>query len=130
MACLLISWGGLACVSCAEVTSRSVPRSAGGSRSKWTRSWSGRRAPPRRWRRELHPPRTWTRRRGLPRPGPGQSLPANTVKKKLTNELARVPCAPPPQNQEIRDLPPGTTATVTYMGLCFWFKPLAPLLAP
>lgn len=83
--------GGRPCVSRAEVTSHSAPRSAGGSRSRWTRRWSGRRAPPRRWRRGLHPPRTWSPRRGLPRPGLGQSSPANTVmKKKLTNELAFV----------------------------------------
>uniref|UniRef100_A0A0A9D727 Uncharacterized protein n=1 Tax=Arundo donax TaxID=35708 RepID=A0A0A9D727_ARUDO len=73
----------------AEVTFHSAPRSAGGSRSKWTRRWRGRRPAPTRWRAERHPPRTWSPRRGLPRPGPGQSSPANTSE---GNELV---CLPP-----------------------------------
>ena len=78
---------------CAEVTSHSAPRSAGGSRSKWTSRWSGRRAAPRRrWRRG----RQWSPRRGLPRPGQGQSSPANTKNRKLRNELV-VLCFPSPK---------------------------------
>ena len=108
---------------CAEVKSHSAPRSAGGSRSKWTSRWSGRRAAPRRrWRRG----RQWSPRRGLPRPGQGQSSPANTKNRKLRNELV-VLCFPLPKTKDqipsYLQEPPAYSCYVVY-GFVFLFKPL------
>jgi hypothetical protein len=107
----------------AGVTFRSAPRSAGWSRSKWTRRWRGRRPPARRWLRGRPPPRTWSRRRGPQRLGPGPSSPAN--KEEGSPNQTELACAVRPTRT--KDRIPSYQLPLNYsyyMGLCFLFKPL------
>jgi hypothetical protein len=106
----------------AEVTFRSAPRSAGGSRWKWTRRWRGRRPPARRWLRGRPPPRTWSRRRDPQRLGPGPSSPANKEKESSPNQSSRAV-----RPTRTKDRIPSYQLPLNYsyyMGLCFLFKPL------